>query len=301
MAQPLHASINAGREVNLLFRRSSRAVETPDWFLTAVGHEPDHLDVDVDGCRIHVRAWGESANPPLVLVHGGGAHSAWWDHIGPFFMNTHRVIAPDLSGHGDSDTRSVYGWDVWAREVLAVADAASSSGIVRIAGHNLGGQVAATAALEYGNQVDSIVVIDSPLRGRDAEISRSIERCSPAAAQEVVLPYVSAHIVAQSPPKASSGRRWELGAGDVDGPLADGVPEELEVMETMMAQMPCRVAYVHCEAGLVTPAMATQIQSIMQLRGPFIELAQAGGHPMLDQPLPLIATLRTLLEVWSIT
>ncbi|EHB58871.1 alpha/beta hydrolase fold protein [Mycolicibacterium rhodesiae JS60] len=288
-------------EVNLVFRQSNRRMETPDWFLTAVGNEPEHLDVDVDGCRIHVRAWGEPANPPLVLVHGGGADSAWWDHIGPFFTPTHRVIAPDLSGHGDSDTRSVYGWDMWAREVLAAADAASVSGTVRIAGHSIGGQVAATVALEYGNQVDSIVVIDSPLRGRDAEISRTIERCSPVAAQEIVLPYVSAHIVAQSLRKASNGRRWESGAGDVDGLLAEGVPEELEVMETMMAQMPCRVAYVHCEAGLVPPAMATQIQSIMQLRGPFIELALAGHHPMLDQPLPLIATLRTLLEVWSIT
>jgi hypothetical protein len=47
--------------------------------------------------------------------------------------------------------------------------------------------------------------------------------------------------------------------------------------------------------------MAAQIRSILQLRGPFVELAQAGHHPMLDQPLPLVATIRTLLEFWSIT
>jgi hypothetical protein len=47
--------------------------------------------------------------------------------------------------------------------------------------------------------------------------------------------------------------------------------------------------------------MADQIRSVLQLRGPFVGLAEAGHHPMLDQPLSLVATLRTLLEVWSIT
>lgn len=47
--------------------------------------------------------------------------------------------------------------------------------------------------------------------------------------------------------------------------------------------------------------MGERIRSILQLRGPVVELAEAGHHPMLDQPLPLVATLRTLLEFWSIT
>jgi pimeloyl-ACP methyl ester carboxylesterase len=47
--------------------------------------------------------------------------------------------------------------------------------------------------------------------------------------------------------------------------------------------------------------MADRIRSMLELRGPFVELAAAGHHPMLDQPLALVATLRTLLEMWSIT
>jgi pimeloyl-ACP methyl ester carboxylesterase len=69
----------------------------------------------------------------------------------------------------------------------------------------------------------------------------------------------------------------------------------------MLTEMRCRLGYVRCEAGLVTPAMGERIRSILQLRAPFVELAEAGHHPMLDQPLPLVATLRTLLEFWSIT
>jgi hypothetical protein len=72
-------------------------------------------------------------------------------------------------------------------------------------------------------------------------------------------------------------------------------------MERILAEMPCQVGYIRCESGLLSPEMSDQIRSMLQLRGPFVELAQGGHHPMLDQPLPLVGTLRTLLEMWSIT
>jgi pimeloyl-ACP methyl ester carboxylesterase len=58
---------------------------------------------------------------------------------------------------------------------------------------------------------------------------------------------------------------------------------------------------VRCESGLVPVDMADKIRSVLQLRGPFVELPLAGHHPMLDQPVGLVASLRTLLEMWSIS
>ena len=57
----------------------------------------------------------------IVLVHGGAAHSRWWDHIGPLLAADRRVVAIDLSGHGDSGRRESYSFDAWAGEMLAVA------------------------------------------------------------------------------------------------------------------------------------------------------------------------------------
>ena len=57
----------------------------------------------------------------------------------------------------------------------------------------------------------------------------------------------------------------------------------------------------HINLAVVPPAAADLIRSILQLRGPFVDLPEAGHHPMLDQPLPLVSALRTLLEFWSIT
>jgi 2-hydroxy-6-oxonona-2,4-dienedioate hydrolase len=47
------------------------------------------------------RSWGEG-DLPLVFLHGGAGSWLHWIHTIPAFAATHRVIAPDLPGLGDS-------------------------------------------------------------------------------------------------------------------------------------------------------------------------------------------------------
>ncbi|WP_235732689.1 alpha/beta fold hydrolase [Mycolicibacterium septicum] len=291
--------------------------DAPAWFTSALEQTPEHSIIDVDGCPIHVRSWGDPDKPPLAFVHGGGAHSGWWDHIAPFFARTHRVIAPDLSGHGDSGTRTEYALSIWAREVLAAAEASGSSARPTIVGHSMGGWVGASAATRYGSQIDSILVIDSPLRDRAPEEVRLRNRRRDTAGyptedeilarfravpkQDVTLPYIGHHIAVESIRKTDDGWVWKFDPDIFGGHLLDETSADEEILENTFARIPCRVGYLRCEDGVVPPRMADQIRSMLQLRGPFVELAEAGHHPMLDQPLPLVATIRTLLEFWSIT
>ena len=293
------------------------SADPPDWFVAAIEHQPEHLETEVDGSRIHVRAWGPRTQPPLVLVHGGGAHSGWWDHIGPFLSLTHRVIAPDLSGHGDSDSRSKYQFHTWADEVLEAGNAAGARGDSIIIGHSMGGLVAARAAQRHGKRLDGIVIVDSPL-GDDApeqarlrnrmrraiayeEKKDILARFVPVPRQDLVLPYVGRHIANQSIRRTPHGWSWKFDPAVVDAPLLDLAGGDQEIMERALAEMPCRIGYVRCESGLVPVDMADKIRSVLQLRGPFVELPLAGHHPMLDQPVGLVASLRTLLEMWSIS
>ncbi|WP_246584772.1 alpha/beta fold hydrolase [[Mycobacterium] fortunisiensis] len=305
-----------------MFRRGQAAAphpmaDAPPWFTTALDHTPQHSTIDVDGCPIHVRTWGDPDKPPLVFVHGGGAHSGWWDHIAPFFTPTHLVIAPDLSGHGDSGSRTEYALSIWAKEVLAASDASGSSARPTLVGHSMGGWVGASAATHYGAQIDSILVIDSPLRDRAPEEVRLRKRRRDTAGypteddilarfravpkQDVTLPYIGHHIATESIRQTDHGWVWKFDPDIFGGLLMDETPADEEILENAFARIPCRIGYLRCENGVVPPRMADQIRSILQLRGPFVELAEAGHHPMLDQPLPLVATIRTLLEFWSIT
>ena len=40
---------------------------------------------------------------PLLLLHGFTGSARTWSHQTPAWMEHHRVIAPDLLGHGGSD------------------------------------------------------------------------------------------------------------------------------------------------------------------------------------------------------
>ncbi len=293
------------------------SVEVPAWFTAALSQHPERTTIDVEGCPIHLRMWGDPAHPPLVLVHGGGANSGWWDHIAPFFSGTHRVVAPDLSGHGDSGTRASYTLETWAREVLAASAAAGSSARPTIVGHSMGGWVTSAAAMRYGEQIDSILVIDSPLRDRAPEEGRLrsrrhdspgyrteeeiLSRFRAVPKQDVTLPFIDQHIARESVRHVDKGWVWKFDPEIFGGELLEQSPAELELLENTFERIPCRVGFLRCEHGVLPPEMAEQIRSILQLRGPFVELAEAGHHPMLDQPLPLVATIRTLLEFWSIT
>lgn len=293
------------------------AADRPAWFARAIDQQPEQHWVTVDDARIHLRAWGDHRNPALVLVHGGGAHSGWWDHVAPYFTATHHVIAPDLSGHGDSDRRPTYTLGRWVREVLAASTYANPSTRPVIVGHSMGGWVAATAALQFGSDLNGIVVVDSPLRD-DAPEERLLRnrnqprrgyhtrdeiigRFRPVPSQRVVLPYVASYIAEASVVKRHDGWHWKFDPAIFTEDALTEAPTDRPTLEYIIERMACRVAYLRCEDGSVPDAMAERIRTLLELRGPFAELANAGHHPMLDEPMALVATVRTLLEFWSIT
>src|SRR5690349_24854381 len=109
----------------------------PDWFRRALAVPFEQGEVDVDGAAVRFLAWGEPGRRGLVFVHGGGAHAHWWTHVAARFHRDFRVVAIDLSGHGDSGHREEYGLEQWTDEVVAVARAAEVDGPAVVVGHSM--------------------------------------------------------------------------------------------------------------------------------------------------------------------
>jgi pyruvate dehydrogenase E2 component (dihydrolipoamide acetyltransferase) len=102
---------------------------------------------EVDGIKVRYSRQGSSAGQTVVLLHGFGGDLDNWMFALPALAEGHRVYALDLPGHGGSSK------DVGAGDVDALAAAViqflDSQGLDRahLAGHSLGGLVAATVAL----------------------------------------------------------------------------------------------------------------------------------------------------------
>jgi pimeloyl-ACP methyl ester carboxylesterase len=63
--------------------------------------EPDQVTwVEVGGARLFCAGFG--AGPPVLLLHGGGAHSGYWGDVIPLLAPHALVLALDTRGHGRS-------------------------------------------------------------------------------------------------------------------------------------------------------------------------------------------------------
>lgn len=279
--------------------------EPPTWFARAVADRPRRNTVQASGVGVHYRSWGRTGRPPLVLVHGAGAHSGWWDHLAPL-IRSHRVVAVDLSGHGDSGHRDHYDMSDWSREILAVA---AAEGLHRpiLVGHSMGGRAAVTTAVEHPGSVAAVVCVDTPLtRRRPGSAARhdavrvagvyptaeeAIARFRTRPRQEGLPAHVRDHVARESLRAVAGGWTWKAD----QGVFGRGLP-----MQDLLPRLRCPVALVRGEHGLVPPAMVAEMRGLVTGPLPVIELPDAGHHPMLDQPLVLLTALRALLALWPV-
>jgi phosphoglycerate dehydrogenase-like enzyme/pimeloyl-ACP methyl ester carboxylesterase len=280
----------------------------PSWFRNALAATASSDQVTVAGASVHFRCWGPSGAPGVVLVHGGAAHSRWWDHLAPLLDGQWRVAAVDLTGHGDSDRRRRYTLTGWAREVLAVAASLDAAGPPILVGHSMGGQVSLTAARDYGHQLGGVIAVDAAPRPRDdgreaimrsrssrhyrdyPSLAAATARFGPRPEQPSVLPYVLDHVARHSF-RADAQGRWHL---KFDPAIYERDPLRLE--ET--GEFRCPVVVLRAEHGTLNDGVVTQLRE-QRPEVTVVELPAAHHHAMLDQPLVLVTALRTQLAAWS--
>jgi pimeloyl-ACP methyl ester carboxylesterase len=274
---------------------------TPPWFSAALADEPATGTVTVAGAEIAYRAWGEPGADGVLLVHGGAAHSRWWDHVAPQLDG--RVVALDLSGHGDSDRRPAYTLAGWADEVHAVIARTGLGERAVVVGHSMGGLVTLLAA--RSRRLGGAVVLDTPVRPKGdpagARMRRhfGLSRVYADRAQAVRLfrpvpaqpgePAVLAHIAEHSLHAVPGGWSWKF---DPRVFLRDGLSTD------DLTAPHCPVALVRAEHGLVPAPMAAAVAARLGPRASVVAIPGAAHHVMIDAPLALVATLRALLADW---
>jgi pimeloyl-ACP methyl ester carboxylesterase len=126
-----------------------------------------------DGVGLEVDVAG--SGPGLLLVHGfGGAKEDFADHVS-VLAREHTVVVMDHRGHGASDKPrdpAAYSFDRLVRDMLGIADALDLDRF-RLLGHSMGGMIARRVALDHGERLDALVLMDTspgPIPGFDPEL-----------------------------------------------------------------------------------------------------------------------------------
>ncbi|MBW3557772.1 MAG: alpha/beta hydrolase [Actinobacteria bacterium] len=115
--------------------------------------------LELAGVRTAVLEGGDG--PPVVLLHGPGEFAVKWLRVIPDLVATHRVVAPDLPAHGSSERPDgpldAERMLAWLDELIERTCPAPPT----LVGHVLGGAIAARFAVDRGDRIANLVLVDT--------------------------------------------------------------------------------------------------------------------------------------------
>ena len=118
---------------------------------------------DLDGPLHYLDFGGPADGPLIVCVHGLGGSAANWVAVAPLLTGGCRVLAPDLAGHGLTQSRG-RGTGVAANRVLLHRFLASvAPGPVILMGNSMGGMISLLEASEHPGAVTGLILVDPAL------------------------------------------------------------------------------------------------------------------------------------------
>lgn len=138
-------------------RGPTSAGEDPrDQLLDGIPVEERRLEVA--GLSTAVLEGGDGAS--IVLLHGPGESAVNWRWVIPDLVTSHRVIAPDLPAHGDTDVPDRLDPDAVLAWLDGLIDATCSEPPVLV-GHVLGGAIGARYAVDRSRSLRHLVLVDT--------------------------------------------------------------------------------------------------------------------------------------------
>jgi len=289
--------------------------ETPKWFLDALAQKPEIKTVKIKGSKISYNCWGEKNKPGLIFVHGGMAHADWWNFITPYFLKTHRVIAMNLGGMGDSEWRKEYSTETWGLEIEGVCKKEKLKKPI-IIGHSLGGMCGVYAASIMKKNLYGLVIVDTAIlppsdkppkfdfKIRANKIYKSLKeiksRFRLVPGQIDALEYIMDYIAEKSIKKNKGGWTWKFDPNYMKIFNSESFLERQAVYRNKLKGLKCRVAILRGEKSVIFPgSSAKYMHELMDKKSPIINVPEAHHHIMVDQPMALISALRSLIIDWD--
>ncbi len=167
--------------------------------------------IEIGGLATHVQVDGPQGGEAVLLLHSLGTNLHVWDPQAAALARTHRVIRPDLRGHGLTEAPSGdYTMALLAQDGLGVLDALGARR-AHVCGVSIGGRIAMEMAAAAPDRVSSLVLCDTALEFRPPEMWQqrmdAVARGGMAAVADAVM---ERWVLDQSLPSSKGLRRMLL-------------------------------------------------------------------------------------------
>ena len=114
-----------------------------------------------NGINFYYKETGHGS--PILCIHGGMADSSNFDEQLNYFKKTHRIVAVDLRGHGQSDKpQGEYTINIFADDCVWLAQQLELTKPI-VVGHSMGGLISLDIAARYPEFASAIIILDSPI------------------------------------------------------------------------------------------------------------------------------------------
>jgi pimeloyl-ACP methyl ester carboxylesterase len=266
----------------------------------------------------HSLAYTDSGSGPVVLfVHGICGSQRQWAHLVDRLDEDHRVLVPDLFGHGQS-AKPVGDYSVGAH-AGTLRDLLDRLGVDRVTlvGHSLGGGIAMIFAYLFPERVDRLVLVASGGLGREVS---PLLRAATLPAAELVLPVLASGWIRDR--VSAAGRTvsrlgWRSGAdlsevwagftslADPDTRRAflattraviDPGGQTITAHDYLPDATPCPTLVVWGSGDRLIP-VAHADAAQRSIPGVRVEVFEGAGHfPHLDEPDRFVEVLRDFID-----
>ena len=114
------------------------------------------IEISMTDIQLHYIEQGQGQ--PLILLHGNGESSDYFEHQIPFFSNEYHVIAIDTRGHGESPRgEKPFTIKQFAGDLKDFLDAKDIEKAILL-GFSDGGNIAMDFALKYPERVEKLIL-----------------------------------------------------------------------------------------------------------------------------------------------
>ncbi|NUW46687.1 alpha/beta fold hydrolase [Nonomuraea rhodomycinica] len=144
--------------------------------------------IDVAGHSVNVSCSGDpgEGRPVVVLLHGAGDGLDKLAAVQKTLSKQHRVCSYDRLGAGASDQPDgPQSFASTGKILTGVLDRVAGDGPVVLAGHSLGGLIAARYAPDHQDRVKGLVLMDATPPTMEADISKAIPESATGPAAEL--------------------------------------------------------------------------------------------------------------------